>query len=113
MIEIAQLTPQVSVSGQITMDDIPYLVEQGIHVLVCNRPDNEAPDQPHFQSVAAAAQAHGIETVNIPFAGGQMQPEQAQAFSDLLAAGKKIHAYCRTGNRSSQLFNAALALSKG
>lgn len=105
--EINTLDTQVTVSGQILKDDIALLVEQGVEIIVCNRPDNEVEGQPSYSDIEAAVQASGLQVVNIPFSGGQMQPEQAQEFSALLATGKRIHAYCRTGNRSSQIWAAA------
>jgi uncharacterized protein (TIGR01244 family) len=101
------LDQQVSVSGQVSADDIAGFIAQGVEVLVCNRPDNEVDGQPSYAEIAAAAQAGGLAIVNIPFTGGQMQAEQAQAFAELVASGKRIHAYCRTGNRSTQLWAAA------
>lgn len=101
------LDKQVSVSGQLTPDDLPALVAEGVEVLVCNRPDKESPDQTDFHVIAEAAKQHGLQVENIPFAGGQMQPEHVSAFVDLMDTGKRIHAYCRTGNRCSQLWNIA------
>lgn len=105
--EINPIDQQVSVSGQITTADIPSIVDLGVEVLVCNRPDYEVPDQPTFDDIQHAAQAAGLEVVNIPFAGGQMLPEQAVEFAELLKTGKRIHAYCRTGNRSTKIWQAA------
>jgi len=105
--DINVLDQQVSVSGQITPSDVVDFANQGVEVLVCNRPDNEAQGQPAYSEVAIAAQEAGLEVLNISFSGGQMQPEQANEFAELLASGKRIHAYCRTGNRSSQLWAAA------
>ena len=101
------LDKNVSVSGQVTPEDIAAYAEQGVEIIVCNRPDNEVSDQPSYDSIAAAALMAGLQVVNIPFAGGQMQPEQAVEFADLMESGKRIHAYCRTGNRSTQLWNTA------
>jgi len=109
---ITTVDQQVSVSGQITPDDVAVLVEQGVEVLVCNRPDNESSDQPSYSIIAAAAAKHGVHMVNIPFAGGQMQAEHTQAFADIVASGKRIHAYCRTGNRSSTLYTAVNSIKK-
>jgi protein tyrosine phosphatase (PTP) superfamily phosphohydrolase (DUF442 family) len=57
--------------------------------------------------IVDAAKKCGLQAVNIPFAGRQMQAEHISEFVDLLDSGKRIHTYCRTGNRSSQLWNAA------
>jgi len=101
---------QVSVSGQITSEDVMCLVEQGVEIVVCNRPDNEEMNQPTFDSIQAAALKAGVEIVNIPFAGGGMLPGQPEELAVLLKTGKRIHAYCRTGNRSTQLCHAAAQL---
>jgi uncharacterized protein (TIGR01244 family) len=108
--EVNQLDQQVSVSGQITIDDIALFIEHGVEVLVCNRPDNESEGQPAYSEIELAAKKQGLDIINIPFAGGQMQPEQAETFAEILASGKRIHAYCRTGNRSSQIWSVAKAL---
>ncbi|MFT7389656.1 MAG: hypothetical protein ACI8VC_002926 [Candidatus Endobugula sp.] len=105
------LDQQVSVSGQIAEVDLPALVADGVDILVCNRPDNESADQTAYDVIADAAKQHGMQVVNIPFGGGQMQVEHISDFADLLDTGKRIHAYCRTGNRSSQLWNAAKQVS--
>lgn len=102
-----KLDEQVSVSGQITVDDVSQLAADGVAILVCNRPDNESADQTNYQAIAEAAQKAGVQIENIPFSGGQMQVEHINDFVTLLDTGKRIHAYCRTGNRSSQLWNAA------
>lgn len=105
--EITTLDQQVSVSGQITVEDVAALKAMDVQLIVCNRPDKEAEDQPDFATIEAAAQAAGLDIMNIPFSGGAMLPEQAEAFAELLATGKRLHAYCRTGNRSSQIWTAA------
>ncbi len=105
--EVSQLDQQLSVSGQLVKEDVAALAAQGIGMLECNRPDNESEGQPSFDDIKVVGEAAGLEVVNIPFAGGQMQPEQVEAFAQLLATGKRIHAYCRTGNRSSKIWTAA------
>lgn len=108
--EINVIDEQVSISGQIMPSDIVHLVEMKVEVIVCNRPDGESDDQPSYKAVELEAVKQGITIVNIPFAGGQMQPDQVQEFADILTAGQRIHAYCRTGRRSSTLWAAAKAL---
>ena len=102
-----RLDDQVSVSGQITPEELSLLAADGVEIVVCNRPDNESPDQTDYDVIAKAAKKCGLQIVNIPFSGGQMQAEHINAFVDLLDSGQRIHAYCRTGNRSSQLWNVA------
>ena len=84
--------------------------------LVCNRPDGESQDQVAFETLSAAAEALGITVVNLPFKSGEQTDAQVQKFADLLdeaqAKSEKVHAYCRTGNRSTCLWSAA-AVSRG
>ncbi len=105
-----QLSEQVSVSGQLAVDDLPLLKEQGVELLVCNRPDGEAADQTAFADIAAAAREIGMQVENIPFAGSEMTEAHGRAFAALLAHGKRTHAYCRSGARSGNLFALASQL---
>src|SRR5690606_22791169 len=54
-----------------------------------------------------AAEALGITAVHIPFASGQLSPVQVDAFKSHLESGKRIHAYCRTGKRSQEIWQAS------
>lgn len=101
------LSPQVSVSGQIQVADLNLLADQGVEVIVCNRPDNEDQPQPTFAEIASAAETLSMEAYHIPFSGGDFTAEHVKQLKSLLDTGKKIHAYCRSGNRSSILWNAA------
>ncbi|MFK8020215.1 MAG: sulfur transferase domain-containing protein [Pseudomonadales bacterium] len=103
----AQLSEQVSVSGQLSVGDLEALVEAGIKILVCNRPDGESMDQTPFADICTAAEALGLDVVNIPFAGSEMTLEHASQFADVLKSGKRVHAYCRSGARSGNLFALA------
>ncbi|MBL4576082.1 MAG: bifunctional protein tyrosine phosphatase family protein/NAD(P)/FAD-dependent oxidoreductase [Opitutaceae bacterium] len=106
-----KLDPQVSVSGQITTKDLIGLVSDGIEVIICNRPDGEAADQTNFSDIKQAAQALGLTAYNITFVSGQLDEALVRQFSGVLANGKKVHAYCRTGNRSEQIWKATQQLT--
>ncbi|MCG8670410.1 MAG: sulfur transferase domain-containing protein [Pseudomonadales bacterium] len=97
--EITKITDQYTVSGQITVEDLDQLVEQGVELLICNRPDNEAEGQPNFLSIESRAKELGIQTANIPFVGGQLTKEHVDLFKEEIGKGLRTHAYCRTGNR--------------
>lgn len=105
--DIKTLDQQVSVSEQIALDDVGSLAASGVKVLVCNRPDGEAADQPTFSQLSAAAEKLGMTAVSIPFKPGEMTAAQRDEFAALLNTRRKIHAFCRTGNRSSMLWAAA------
>lgn len=105
--KINQLSGQVSVSEQISPEDLSTLKQEGVEVVVCNRPDREAADQPEFRQVEAAAKEQGLEAVSIAFTSGEMSQTHVDQFAELLKSGKRIHAYCRTGTRSKNLWEAA------
>ena len=110
------LSDTLTVSAQVQPLDLEQLRIKGVTILVCNRPDAESQDQPTVEELALTAQRLGIDIVSIPFRSGEQTTEQVTEFAELLnsaqAAGKKVHAYCRTGNRSTCLW-AAASVSNG
>ncbi|SDK25794.1 TIGR01244 family sulfur transferase [Microbulbifer yueqingensis] len=109
--DIKQLDQQVSVSDLCGPEAMPELAAAGVEVLVCNRTEGEVEDLPSFAELRQAAEAHGMEFVAIPFARGQMNQEHCEQFRQVLASGKRVHAFCRTGNRSCNLWAGAKCLA--
>tara|TARA_R110001606_G_scaffold356372_1_gene507689 strand:+ start:26813 stop:28432 length:1620 start_codon:yes stop_codon:yes gene_type:complete len=107
-----QITDNYSVSEQISLDDVDALAESGVTLIICNRPDGEEEGQLPFADVAAYAEEKNIKAEHIPFAGGQMTTSDITAFQAAIQDAENIHAYCRTGNRSSQIWQAAQEASK-
>jgi sulfide:quinone oxidoreductase len=107
--KVKQLDAQTSVSDQLVVEDVAILAEKGIACIVCNRPDNEGAGQESFEEIAEAAKALNIHAVNIPFIGGHIAPEQTKELMGLLSTYENLHAYCRTGNRSTALWASAQA----
>lgn len=105
--EIHQLSEQITVSGQIEAGHIPALKELGVELIICNRPDGEAAGQPTYATIEEAAINAGLACKNIPFPGGAMTEAQVAEFAECLKGYKRIHAYCRTGNRSSVIWDQA------
>lgn len=103
--DIKSLDEQLTVSGQLSATDLPQLAERGIKVLICNRPDGEAGDQPGFKEIEQAAQALGITCHYQPVLSGKVLDEDAEAFGRLLEnAEGPVHAYCRSGMRCATLW---------
>lgn len=99
------LTPQVSVAGQLSADEIRALAAEGYSTVICNRPDGEEPGQPPLSELQAAAKDAGIAFHHIPVSGGQFPESAISAFADALAgADGKVLAYCRSGTRSTCLW---------
>lgn len=109
--EFRQVDENLAVSGQISEADLPQLAAAGFRSIVCNRPDGEAPDQPAFAEIAAAAQALGLPSRHIPVTGGNMQRSDAAAMAQAMEElPKPVLAYCRSGARSGTLWSMAQQL---
>lgn len=106
--EIKQLSPDFSVSAQISGKDLPQLHAQGVTSLVCNRPDAEGgQDQPAWQELAQAASALGMKTSLVPVVQDTINSAQVRRFAQLLKDGEQVHAFCRSGARSTTLWALA------
>jgi len=118
MTEFLEITDSLSVSQQIDTDDIARAAENGIGMIINNRPDGEEGGQPTNASLAEAAEKHGIQWVHIPVVGGQLTMESIEQMalalrdSDDKKAGKTL-AFCRTGTRSCTLWGLAEAFTGG
>jgi len=100
MTEFRRVTDQLSVSPQITLDDLPRAAALGFRSVINNRPDGEDPAQPSSDVVAAAAKAAGLAYAYIPVRGGPT-PAQVAAEKEVLAElPGPVLAYCRSGTRS-------------
>jgi uncharacterized protein (TIGR01244 family) len=106
--DIRQISEDYSVSGQIAPDEVAAIKAAGFKSVICNRPDNEQPDQPSHEAIKAAVEAAGLTFRYIPVISGQMTADnvvdQAEALDELPAP---VFAYCRSGTRSTNLFVAA------
>lgn len=104
MTEKATLTTR----GQVQVDEIGDLAAQGYRLLINNRPDGEAADQPSSDELQAEAQRHGMAYVHIPVVPGEATDTDARAFREAMEkAGGPVVAFCRTGGRATTLHNMA------
>jgi len=97
--EFRAVTANFAVSPQIAAEDVARAKSLGFTLIINNRPDGEAPDQPSGARIAAAASAEGLAYVSIPIRG-MPTPDQARAVREALAAHGKALAFCRSGTRS-------------
>ncbi|TWG93201.1 uncharacterized protein (TIGR01244 family) [Mesorhizobium sp. J18] len=103
--EIRQITEDYSVAPQITVDDIATIKQSGFRSLICNRPDDEQPDQPKVDAIRAAAEEAGLEFRFIPVVSGAITPENVSAMADALnELPTPVLAYCRSGTRCANLY---------
>lgn len=105
---IRQLDDRTLVSGQVAPHQIAGLAEQGVTMIVNNRPDAEEPDQPLASDIEQAAADAGIAYRFVPIFRG-IGPADVEAMQEALreAEGGKLLAFCRSGTRSA--FACALA----
>ncbi len=61
-----QISPEFSVSGQLTLDDVREAAAQGFRTIICNRPDDEEPGQLSSRAVQDQAEALGMKFTYIP-----------------------------------------------
>lgn len=108
-----QLSPQVFVSGQITADDLVGLSAQGFTSVINNRPDGESPDQPPSAELARVAQGLGMQFAHIPVAGPVTPADVDALASTLAAANGRVLLFCRSGARSTVLWQINAARTGG
>ncbi len=101
-----QISDNYWVSPQLTESDVTAAKEFGIEVIVCNRPDGESEDQIPSATIQACTQDLGIDFKYLPMNGPNFTVDYVETVEQLISQKKKVLAYCRTGNRSSVLFNA-------
>ena len=84
----------------------------GFKSVINNRPDFEhGLDQPTSAAIEAAALAAGLQYRHLPVDGGHQSPEQIAAFAQLLKElPHPVLAFCRSGARSTKLYQQAMAL---
>ena len=95
-----ELDQQVTVSGQIRPEDVAHIAAAGYRVIVCNRPDGEAPDQTDFNEIALACRQNGVEPKYIPLADRAPTSYAVTSFADVMRQTQgRVFAYCNTGTR--------------
>ena len=109
---IYNISPIFSVAGQLYPSDMNELASLGFKSVIINRPDGEAGDQqPSSTIMLKAAREAGLEAAFQPIVIGAISPRDVQAFSELLAQlPTPIVAYCKSGGRCLQLYQASSSL---
>ncbi len=99
---IRQLGDTVMVSGQVASHEVAGLAEQGVTMLVNNRPDGEEPGQPQASEIEVAAGQAGIAYRFVPIIRG-IGPADVEAMQEALreCGDGKLLAFCRSGGRSA------------
>lgn len=101
-----KLDEKLSVTGQISLEDLAEIAAAGYKSVICNRPDYEGGEtQPTSTQLEEAARALGINFVYLPVEIGKVSTEKSEAFNKLLAElPGPVLAFCKTGNRGKTLY---------
>ncbi|MEP1539325.1 MAG: TIGR01244 family sulfur transferase [Paracoccaceae bacterium] len=104
--DIKKISDKVSVSAQISVDNIAEIKKAGFRALICNRPDGEGADQPSFEEIEKAAEKAGLVAVYLPIDSGMVTDENVDAFGAVLKdLPRPVLGYCRSGTRSATLWS--------
>jgi sulfide:quinone oxidoreductase len=108
------LSPEFSISPQVTQDDLERAARAGFRHVVDCRPDNEEPGQPSFADVSAWAAAQGMTAAHVPVIMADLRDDAVDAFAAALtSAPGKVLGYCKTGRRASALWALSQAKTLG
>jgi sulfide:quinone oxidoreductase len=103
--KFAKINNELTVSDQITIEDLKEIQAQGYKTIFCNRPDQESEGQLDFSAIEKEAHNLGIKAIHQPVIGGQISDDDIALFGSYFEmAQKPVFAYCRTGTRCSTLW---------
>ena len=99
----------IGFAGQITPEQIPQVVGKGFRSVINNRPDMEGgAEQPTSAQIENAARNAGLDYVYQPVVAGQITELDVRTFANHYnELPKPILMFCRTGNRSNNLYQMA------
>lgn len=109
---LIELTDTLSITGQIQPAEVAELAAAGYGVIICNRPDDEEPQQPSMDDIEAACDEAGIAFIRYPVNAMTFPGTDLAAMDDAMNSDVKTLAYCRSGARSTNLWVATLTGSE-
>ena len=110
MSDFRRLSPTMLASPQIWPDDIAEAANQGVTLIINNRPDGESPDEPQGPEIEASARAAGLDYLAIPIGSAGFSEPQVEAMQAAIRNSEGVVlAYCRSGTRSTLLWSLAQA----
>lgn len=114
MSDFRPLSHRLAVSPQVNADDMKHAAARGFTLIINNRPDFEAPEQPTGAEIAAAAEAAGLGYAAIPVGPAGISMADIEACAALLRDSEgPVLMYCRSGTRSAHLATLSTALLGG
>ena len=102
----AKVESTVACAGAITPGAIPEIKKMGYASIINLRLATE--QGADIDANIAAAKAAGLQYVHLPVQGGFQTPEEIARFAELLLQlPKPVLAFCRSGARSTKLYQSA------
>ncbi|MEE4278007.1 MAG: TIGR01244 family sulfur transferase [Halieaceae bacterium] len=104
-LRFVKLTDTVAASPQVLPSDMQAIADEGFKVVINNRPDAEAPDQPASDAIAAAAAAAGLAYHHYPLNAFNYPGDDIERMRELFDDDEApVFAFCRSGTRSANLW---------
>ncbi|MCW2307621.1 TIGR01244 family sulfur transferase [Rhodobium gokarnense] len=106
MAKFTALTPQISVSPELSETDIARAAAMGFRTILCNRPDDEPGVAFSSEAARHTAGVFGMAFHHVPVAGYEItEPDAIDAVADVLSgAVGPVLMYCKSGMRSAYLW---------
>lgn len=102
------LTNKVSVTGQMSSEKFSQLMQQGFKSVVVNRPDQEDGNKVKVSELREIAERQHVSVIYQPVMSGKITQTDIHEFAKYYnELPKPILMVCRSGTRSSALFNQA------
>lgn len=108
--DIRKIDDNISVSPQISADDVAEAARLGFKTLVANRPDGEELGQPAMADIESAARDNNLTWVYLPVQSGHVTDHNVEDFDSMIRnAEKPVLAFCRSGTRCTVLWALSAA----
>ena len=105
------LNKNVSVTGNMTAEKFNNLMQQGFKSVIVNRPDQESENMITASELRTLSEKSNISLIYQPVISGQITDTDAKEFAKYYnSLPKPILLVCKSGNRSTVLFNKAKSL---
>ena len=104
------LNTQVSVTGQMTEQKFTNLLKQGFKSVIVNRPDEESGNTTPVNTLRNIAEQSHVSVIYQPVVSGKISQTDIQEFAKYYnELPKPVLLVCRSGSRSTSLFQQAQA----
>lgn len=104
-LELKRINEHVTVSPQISLEDIPAIKAAGFVAIINNRPDGESPDQTPGAAIEKAAHDAGLAYHFIPLGREGVSAQMVEDTKSVLEGSTgPVFCYCRSGTRSTTLW---------